>query len=73
MWSAVGVDTVLRPTPAPVLGPAGPDGAPGGGGPGRGEPVRLGRHSVLASSRRGAHRAMAVGERAAVGVQSVSW
>jgi phage tail-like protein len=57
VWSAVGVDTAFTPLPAPVLGRS----------------VRLGRSSVLATSRRGAHRAMAVGERATVGVESVSW
>lgn len=67
VWSAVGVDTAFTPLPAPVLGPV-DDGAAG-----RGRPVRLGRSSVVATSRRGPHRAMAVGERATVGVESVSW
>jgi phage tail-like protein len=65
IWSAVGVDTGFDVLPEPVLGPAGE--------PRRGALVRLGRHSVLAASRRGARRGMAVGERMTVGVQSVSW
>lgn len=68
IWSAVGVDTAFVPLPEPVLDPTGP-----AGGPRRGEPVRLGRHSVLAPGRTGPHRGIAVGERAAVGVQSVAW
>jgi phage tail-like protein len=68
VWSAVGVDTAFVALPPPVLGPAGP-GAP----PSAGRPVRLGRHSVLASSRRGPHRGLAVGERAVVGVDTVAW
>jgi phage tail-like protein len=68
IWSAVGIDTAFVPLPAPVLGPAGPDGVPR-----RGEPVRLGRASVLASSRSGPGRGMAVGERSTVGVQTVAW
>lgn len=67
VWSAVGVDTAFTPLPAPVLGPV------DDGEAGRGRPVRLGRSSVVATSRRGPHRAMAVGERATVGVDSVSW
>jgi phage tail-like protein len=65
VWSAVGIDTAFVPLPAPVLGPVAV--------PRLGRPVRLGRSSVLAASRRGPHRGMAVGERTAVGVQSVSW
>ncbi|MGN9908584.1 phage tail protein [Phytohabitans sp. LJ34] len=67
VWSAVGVDTAFTALPAPVLGPV------DGGAAGRGRPVRLGRSSVVATSRRGPHRAMAVGERATLGVDSVSW
>lgn len=64
MWSAVGVDTAFVALPAPVLG-----------APATAEEhqVRLGRHSVLAPSPRGPHMGMAVGERSAVGLQSVSW
>jgi hypothetical protein len=69
VWSAVGVDTAFVALPPPVLSAAGspPEAS------GQGEPVRLGRHSVLATSRRGGHRGIAVGERAAVGVQTVAW
>jgi len=67
-WSAVGVDTAFVALPAPVLGPADPAGTPR-----RGRPVRLGRSSVLATSRKGPHRGIAVGERTTVGVDSVSW
>jgi phage tail-like protein len=57
VWSAVGVDTAFTTPPAPVLG----------------RTVRLGRASVVATSRRGAHRAIAVGERASVGTETVAW
>ncbi|MBO0871184.1 MAG: hypothetical protein J2P15_21740, partial [Micromonosporaceae bacterium] len=64
VWSAVGVDTAFVALPAPVLGASTVD---------ENHQVRLGRHSVLAPSRRGPVMGMAVGQRSAVGLQSVSW
>jgi phage tail-like protein len=68
VWSAVGIDTAFAPLSAPVLGPVAPADLPG-----RGRPVRLGRSSVLAASRQGPRRGMALGEGSAVGVGSVAW
>lgn len=56
-WSALGVDSVLAPLPAPVLGAAGS--------------VRLGRMSVLWPARRGGHSAFVLGNPVGVGVQTV--
>ncbi|MBG0562863.1 phage tail protein [Actinoplanes aureus] len=58
--SVVGVDTALVPLPPAVLS--------------KGDtPVRLGRQSVLAASRKGERKGFAVGERATVGVTTVVW
>jgi hypothetical protein len=58
-WSAAGVDTLLAPLPAPVLG--GPQGS-----------VRLSRASVLWTRRGGARGVLSLGRTAAVGVHTVS-
>lgn len=55
--SAVGVDSVLGPLPAPVLGSAGT--------------VRLGRMSVLWPARRGGHSSFVLDDPVVVGVQTV--
>jgi phage tail-like protein len=57
--AAVGIDTVLVPLPPPVLG------GPGGG------TVRLSRRSVLWHGRRGSGPAVRVGDRSAVGVNTI--
>lgn len=62
-WSAVGVDTVFAPLPAPVLGGKGKPDVPGN--------LRLNRMSVLRASRRGPRAGFVLGERGIVGVQSV--
>ena len=56
-FSAIGVDSVLAPLPAPVLGAAGN--------------VRLGRMSVLWPARRGGHSTFVLGNPVVVGVQTV--
>jgi hypothetical protein len=58
-WSAAGVDTLLAPLPAPVLG--GPDGT-----------ARLSRATVLWTRRGGARGSLSVGRRAAVGIHTVT-
>lgn len=56
-WSALGVDSVLAPLPAPVLG--------------KGGSVRLRRMSVLWPARRGGHSAFVLGDQVVAGVQTV--
>ena len=56
-FSAIGVDSVLAPLPAPVLGAAGN--------------VRLGRMSVLWPARRGGHSTFVLGNPVVVGIQTV--
>jgi len=56
-FSAIGVDSVLAPLPAPVIGAAGN--------------VRLGRMSVLWPARRGGHSTFVLGNPVVVGVQTV--
>jgi phage tail-like protein len=58
-WSAAGVDTVLAPLPAPVLG--GPSGN-----------VRLSRATVLWTRRDGARGGFSVGRTAAVGIHTAT-
>jgi phage tail-like protein len=63
VWSAVGVDTALAPLPAPVL-----EATP----PGAGQPVTLGRHSVLWPSARGSWAGIRLGSGLAVGMNTVA-
>ena len=62
VWSTVGVDTALVPLPAPVLQ------AP----PGAGQPVTLGRHSVVWPSARGSWAGIRLGAGLAVGTNTVA-
>lgn len=62
VWSTVGVDTALVPLPAPVLE------AP----PGAGQPVTLGRHSVVWPSARGSWAGIRLGSGLAVGMNTVA-
>ncbi|HJY95467.1 MAG TPA: hypothetical protein VJ371_10955, partial [Streptosporangiaceae bacterium] len=62
IWSAVGVDTALAPLPAPVVG----------GRPGAGQPVALGRHSVVWPSARGSWAGIRLGPGLAVGLNTVA-
>jgi len=64
VWSAVGVDTALAPLPAPVLVASTPAGA--------GQPVTLGRHSVLWPSARGSRAGIRLGAGLAVGMNTVA-
>ena len=63
-WSAVGIDTAFTRMPAPVLGRD----ASGG----RGEAVRLGRHSVVWPASSGRRFGMRVGVGSAVGIQTAA-
>jgi hypothetical protein len=58
-WSSVGVDTVLAPLPAPVLG--GPLGN-----------ARLSRATVLWTRRGGSRGSFSVGRKAAVGIHTAA-
>ena len=62
IWSEVGVDTALAPLPAPVLGAR----------PGAGQPVALGRHSVVWPSARGSWSGIRLGPGLAVGLNTVA-
>jgi phage tail-like protein len=62
VWSTVGVDTALVPLPAPVLGAQ----------PGAGQPVTLGRHSVIWPSARGSWAGIRLGPGLAVGLNTVA-
>jgi phage tail-like protein len=62
VWSTVGVDTALVPLPAPVL--EAPTGA--------GQPVTLGRHSVVWPSARGSRAGIRLGSGLAVGMNMVA-
>lgn len=62
VWSAVGVDTALVPLPAPVLEAR----------PGAGQPVTLGRHSVVWPSARGSWAGIRLGSGLAVGMNTVA-
>jgi phage tail-like protein len=64
VWSAVGVDTVLAPLPAPVLGRDTPAGT--------GRAVKLGRHSVLWPAARGSLTGIRVGTGPAIGIHTVA-
>lgn len=64
IWSAVGVDTALAPLPAPVLEASTI--------PGAGQPVTLGRYSVLWPSARGSWAGIRPGAGLAVGMNTVA-
>ena len=63
IWSTVGVDTALVPLPAPVL--RAPPGTAG-------QPVTLGRHSVLWPSPRGSWAGIRLGSDLAIGKNTVA-
>ena len=64
VWSAVGVDTALAPLPAPVLQASAT--------PSVGQPVTLGRYSVLWPSARGSWAGTRLGAGLAVGMNTVA-
>jgi phage tail-like protein len=64
IWSAVGVDTALAPLPAPVLQASTT--------PGAGQPVTLGRCSVLWPSARGSWAGVRLGAGLAVGMNTMA-